>query len=982
MNQHKITKQNTSPSRLVIVGKNDHDPLKEKNNTNMKNKVNDIHIATINCRSLRTPEKLQELELAIEELKWDIIGISEMRRFGEGIENHGKYVLHYKGETPGLYGVGFMVKVNLVNNIEELSGFSERIAILNIKLPVNGDKEERWSIIQAYSPTESDKKEDVKTIEEFYENLQNAIDNAHKNVIVMGDFNGQIGIQNSGEENTIGNYGYGNRSKNGTRLVNFALENRLSILNSFYKRKPSKKWTWISPNGQYKNEIDFIMSNNRKAFKNISIINNLNFHTDHRMVRVAMSGMFKKTRRFQNKQLAVQYSGDPKLLLNNLQTSLDAAELEKKEYPSIQEKYNLLLNQLKTVTRKTNKSIKKEVSLTIKQLLQERKELLRQKEIKGNRQRVTEVSKKISEQLRKERKTKRSNTMKSYIEKTGGIKKALKELNYKKDWIPSMRKKDGNSTGKRLEILKIATEFYRNLYRSQKEKDTIKENDEITNEEYIPEIMKEETIKAINTQKLDKAPGSDLVTNELLKATLPVIAPRLTDIFNEIINTENIPEDWTKSTIILLHKKGDKGDIANYRPISLMSNIYKVFSKIILSRITNTLEENQPKEQAGFRRHFSTIDHIHALRQILQKFKEYNKIYYIGFVDFNKAFDTLEHRFIWDALKDQGVHAKYIRILKNVYTKSTTQVKLESIGEEFPVERGVRQGDPISPKIFAAVLEMIFRNLDWTNKGLNINGENLSHLRFADDLILFSENPKTLKEMLQQLAEESEKAGLSMNLTKTKVMSNSSQTESITVNDEEIEYVKEYVYLGQLISTEECMQKEIERRITNTWKRYWSLSEVMKNQDMSMRNKRRIYNMCILPCLLYGCQTWALTEEQARKIKVCQNGMERSTIGIKRKDRVKLKCIKNKTKFKNAYTTYRCLKWRWAGHMIREKKEKWTRIITEWQPRDSKRNRGRQTRRWEDDIKKVAGPIWTRIAKNRTEWKSLEEAYVERQAEM
>lgn len=983
MNQHRTTKQHTSPSRLVIVGENDHDPLKETNNTNVtniKNKVNDIHIATMNCRSLRTHEKRQELELAIEELKWDIIGISEMRRFGEGIENHGKYVLHYKGETPGMYGVGFMVKINLVNNIEELRGISERIAILNIKLSLNGEKEERWSIIQAYSPTESDKKEDVKTIENFYEDLQNAIYNAHKNVIVMGDFNGQIGIQNSGEENIIGNYGYGNRSKNGKRLVNFALENRLSILNSFYKRKPSKKWTWISPNGQHKNEIDFIMSNNRKAFKNVSIINNLNFNTDHRMVRATMSGMLKKTRRFHSDHIAVKYTGDPKLLLNNLQTSLDTMELHKKEYPCIQEKYNLLLKQLKTITRETNKNVKKEVSLTIKQLMQERKELLKQKKYKGIRQRITEVSKKISEQLRKERKTKRSNTMKSYIEKTGGIKKAMKELNYKKDWIPSMKKKDGNSTSKRLDILKIATRYYQNLYQSQKEKETIRENDEITDEEHIPEIMKVETIKAINTQKLDKTPGSDLVTNELLKVTLPVIAPKLTDIFNEIIITENIPEDWTKSTIILLHKKGDKGDISNYRPISLMSNVYKVFSKIILSRITNILEANQPKEQAGFRRNFSTIDHIHVLRQILQKTKEYNKTFYIAFVDFNKAFDTLEHKFIWDALERQGVHGKYIRILKNVYKKSTAQIKLESIGEEFPVERGVRQGDPISPKIFSAVLEMIFRNLNWKNKGLNINGENLSHLRFADDLILFSENPKTLETMLQELATESEKAGLSMNLMKTKVMTNSSQTEPITVNNEEIGYVREYVYLGQLVSTEGCMEKEIERRIANTWKRYWSLSEIMKNKDMSMRNKRRVYNMCILPCLLYGCQTWALTEELARKIKICQNGIERSTIGAKRKDRVKLKCIKNKTKFKNAYITYRCLKWRWAGHMIREEREKWTRLITEWQPRGSKRNRGRQSRRWEDDIIKIAGPVWTRIAKDRIEWKSLEEAYVGRQA--
>lgn len=305
-------------------------------------------------------------------------------------------------------------------------------------------------------------------------------------------------------------------------------------------------------------------------------------------------------------------------------------------------------------------------------------------------------------------------------------------------------------------------------------------------------------------------------------------------------------------------------------------------------------------------------------------------------------------------------------------------MKLESTGDEFPIKKGVRQGDPISPKLFSAVLEMIFRNLKWT-KGLNINGENLSHLRFADDIILFSDCPKTLESMLQQLSNESIKAGLSMNLTKTKIMSNSTNIE-IKINDEVIEYVQVYIYLGQLISQEDCMQKEIERRIANTWKRFWSLSEVMKNKDMPIKQKRKVFNMCILPCLLYGCQTWALTEELSNKLKICQNGIEGSTIGVKRKDRIKLKDIKSKTNFKNAYTTYKQLKWRWSGHMIREKKEKWTSLITEWYPRDGKRNRGRQTKRWEDDIIKIAGTTWTRAAKDRTQWKSLEEAFVEGQA--
>ncbi|PZC78294.1 hypothetical protein B5X24_HaOG202299 [Helicoverpa armigera] len=69
------------------------------------------------------------------------------------------------------------------------------------------------------------------------------------------------------------------------------------------------------------------------------------------------------------------------------------------------------------------------------------------------------------------------------------------------------------------------------------------------------------------------------------------------------------------------------------------------------------------------------------------------------------------------------------------------------------------------------------------------------------------------------------------------------------------------------------------------------------------------------------------------------------------------------------------------GHMAREKQEKWTRLVTEWCPLDGRRSRGRPTKRWEDDLKGVAGPTWSRTAKNRTEWKTLEEAFVVRQVE-
>ena len=97
-------------------------------------------------------------------------------------------------------------------------------------------------------------------------------------------------------------------------------------------------------------------------------------------------------------------------------------------------------------------------------------------------------------------------------------------------------------------------------------------------------------------------------------------------------------------------------------------------------------------------------------------------------------------------------------------------VHLHKEGEKIRIKRGVRQGDTISPKLFTATLESIFRRLNWENKGVKIDGEFLSNLRFADDIFLCTETPQELQQILQELSDESRQMGLKMNITKTKVM--------------------------------------------------------------------------------------------------------------------------------------------------------------------------------------------------------------------
>ena len=250
--------------------------------------------------------------------------------------------------------------------------------------------------------------------------------------------------------------------------------------------------------------------------------------------------------------------------------------------------------------------------------------------------------------------------------------------------------------------------------------------------------------------KCRKASGEDGVLIDLLKDAGEVHC-RLAQLYTQCIHKESVPEPWCNAVVILLHKKGDQKDLSNYRPISLLSNVYKVFSKILTNRLSKVLDENQPREQAGFRSGYSTIDHLQTMNQLIEKTTEYNKPLCLAFVDYEKAFDSVEQRAILNSLRRQGANEHIVKVLQSFYTKGTAVIRLHKNTEKIKIEKGVRQGDTISPKLFTACLEEIFREVNWEGKGLKINGEYLNHLRFADDIILVSETAEDLQDMLSDL---------------------------------------------------------------------------------------------------------------------------------------------------------------------------------------------------------------------------------------
>ncbi|CAF4889161.1 unnamed protein product [Pieris macdunnoughi] len=280
----------TTPSRLVTVGLSDYYPPNSQFLTNTINsnrshsphhispatEISHIFICTFNARSLSSDEKLLEFKESIASIRYDIIGLSEIRREGYNIEEYSEHIFCYFGERKGHLGVGFLLKKILKQYIESFIGVSERICILNLKI-INLD----MSIIQVHAPTSEASDNEI---EKFYEQVRNAMKHCNKQFILAGDFNARIGKRLPGEERVMGANCFGKRDQRGDLLLQFCRENDLKIINTQFTKKLKNLWTWLSPKKR-RSQIDYILTNDMRHIQNIEVVHNLSFASDHSLVR-------------------------------------------------------------------------------------------------------------------------------------------------------------------------------------------------------------------------------------------------------------------------------------------------------------------------------------------------------------------------------------------------------------------------------------------------------------------------------------------------------------------------------------------------------------------------------------------------------------------------------------------------------------------------------------------------------------------------
>jgi len=219
--------------------------------------------------------------------------------------------------------------------------------------------------------------------------------------------------------------------------------------------------------------------------------------------------------------------------------------------------------------------------------------------------------------------------------------------------------------------------------------------------------------------------------------------------------------------ITVIYKSGDAMLPQNYRPICIIPLLYKLFSRLLYNRLYPILDKAQSEDQAGFRHKFSTVDHMFVCTMVYEKSEEFQLNTWIAALDFKKAFDSIDQRYLWQALGEQQVPKGYIAILRNLYNNQSAQVKTDKMSRKFTIQKGTKQGDPLSSMLFNSLLEKMMSavkdKISSKKYGIQMgtsDSSRITNLRFADDVLLLGRSLSQVTAMLEEVYVEAQACGL------------------------------------------------------------------------------------------------------------------------------------------------------------------------------------------------------------------------------
>ena len=331
----------------------------------------------------------------------------------------------------------------------------------------------------------------------------------------------------------------------------------------------------------------------------------------------------------------------------------------------------------------------------------------------------------------------------------------------------------------------------------------------------------------------------------------------------------------------------DPRDPLSYRGIALASAIYKVYCRILNDRLNFYVESNNilVDEQNGFRKKRGTIDQVSSLVSIIETRKKCKMSTVTAFIDFRKAYDSINRSKLWHKLQDIGLCGKMMNAIKSIYSSVSSCVRVNSHKTDwFDVKCGLRQGCILSPILFNLFINDLAVYLKSLNIGVQLGDEKICILIYADDIVLLADNEQNLQVMLNTLNEWCNRNDLSINVSKSNIVH--FRLESVPrsnfvfkCGEHVLEYSDCYKYLGLLLN-ENLDFNVTAKMVAQSASRALGLliAKVKLIGGVPHNVFTKLYDSLVWPVIGYGAAIWGHKTFSA--ITAVQNRAMRFFLGV------------------------------------------------------------------------------------------------------